>query len=175
MEFFLRRRKSGLVSAEHGYFIEKFTVIKYKDREKHLENKPYDILEAICERGINCLLDAGITQMWNLIIEAEADGFGNADAEIGIGSTATAAVHTQSNLLDGSAEWKAMDGGYPTVVGPIATWSGTFEDGAAEYHWQECAVRNGAVSPIVMNRVVSDKGTKSAGEEWVARLAITLS
>jgi len=175
MEFFIKRRKSGLLAIENGHFIEKFTVIKFKTKAKRLENKPYDILENICESKINCLLNVGITEMWNVIIGDSADTFDNVNAEIGIGSDDTAAAAAQTGLLDVAAEWAAMDGAYPSVLNQTATWSGTFIDGEAEYAWKECAVRNGAVAPITMNRVVSDKGIKGAGEEWVARLAITLS
>lgn len=175
MNFFIKKRKSGLLAADHGYFIEKFTVIKFKNKARRIEDKPYDILEAICERGINCLLNGGITAMWNLMAGLSADHYSEAAAAIGIGSTATAASAAQTNLLDASAVWKAMDAGYPTVANQTITFSGTFADGQAEFAWQECAVRNGNATPVVMNRVVSSKGTKGAGEEWVARLQITLA
>ena len=175
MHFFFRKRKSGLLAIEHGFFVEKFTVIKYKSREKHLENKPYDILDEICERGINCLVNGGITEMWNLIIGDSADTFAEANAEIGVGNDNTAAAAAQDDLISVTAEWKAMDAGYPSVSNQTITFSGTFPDGDGEFQWYECGVRNGAVAPVLMNRVVSDKGTKAAGEEWVARLQITLS
>ena len=175
MNFFIRKRKSGLLAVEHGYFVEKWSVIKFKDKEKRIQNRPYDILEAICERGINCLLNGGITEMWNIIIGDSADTYAEANAEIGVGDDDTAAAAAQDDLISVTAEWVAMDAGYPTVAAQTVTFSGTFIDGAGEYDWNECAVRNGAVAPILMNRVVAAKGTKAAGEEWVARLAITLS
>jgi len=173
MEFIMKKHKNGLLVPEHAHFIEKFSVIKFKNHDRRLRNKPYDILEEVCISGINCLLNVGITLMWNLIIGDSAAHFDNLNAKIGVGSDATAADATQTDLQDINAEWASMDAGYPSVSGQTVTFSGTFADTEAEFHWQECAVRN--VTPTLMNRVVSDKGTKVSGEEWVARLAITLS
>ena len=158
---------------EHGYFIEKFTAIKYKNAERALEGKPYDILTNVCEMGINCLLNAGITQIWDLLIKTNENHY---DApQIGVGSTATAADPVQTNLLDAGAEWAVMEATYPSVAGSVITFQGQFADGAAEFHWQECAVRQAGAATIVLNRVVADKGTKAAGEVWSAKLQITLS
>lgn len=173
MEFFMKNRKSGLAVLEHGYFTEKYTVIKYRDADKVLEKRPYDILENICEKGINCLLDAGITLAWNLIIGASASHY--SAPQIGVGDSSTAAVHTQDALLGGSQIYVAMEGGFPSVAGAIVTFQGQFGDGVAEWNWLECAVRQAGAATTLLNRVVADKGTKAAGEVWSAKLQITLS
>lgn len=173
MEWFIKRRKNGLETIEKAHVVETYSVIKFKNIEKALEKKPYDILTNICESGINCLLNAGITQVWRLLIAANADNF--SAAQIGVGSTATAASAAQTNLLDGSADWTTMENSYPSVSGSIVTFQGQFGDGHAEFNWKECAVRQAGAGTTVLNRVVSDKGTKTAGEVWSAKLQITLT
>ena len=168
----MKRRKSGLEVLEHAGYIEKFTVIKYKSVDRAYEKKPYDILESICEGGINCLLNAGITLLLNLLI---ADGDNFAAAEIGVGDDATAASAAQTDLLDAGAEWAAMEATFPSVADQTVTFQGQFGDGEAEFHWQECAVKQATGVTTVLNRVVADKGTKAAGEVWSAKLQITLT
>lgn len=173
MEFYLKKRKSSLMAAENGYFVEKFTVIKFKDIYKASDNKPYDILENICENKINCLLNAGITQVWNLLIKSNEDHFDA--AQIGVGNSSTAAAATQTDLQGASKDWHAMEVSYPSVSNQTITFQGQFGDGHAEFNWLECAVRQAGNGTTLLNRVVSDKGTKAAGEVWSAKLQITLS
>jgi len=175
MEFIIEKRKSGLVEVmERGHCIEKFTVIKYKNMERALAKKPYDILESVCESGINCLLNAGITLLLNLLIKVDTTHYFDAPV-VGVGSTATAADPTQTNLLDGSADWHAMEATFPSVSAQTVTFQAQFGDGHAEFHWQECAAKQASGATTVFNRVVSDKGTKAAGEVWSAKLQITFA
>lgn len=165
-------RKVGL-KIDKGIFTETYTVIKYKNAYMALKMKPYDILTNVCDRGINCLLDAGITQIWNLLIAANANNF--SAAQIGVGDSDTAAVHTQTNLQGSNTDWHAMEANYPAVADQTITFQGQFGDGHAEWNWLECAVRQAGNGTTVLNRVVSDKGTKAAGEVWSAKEQITLS
>lgn len=169
----MKRRKSGLEVLEHAGYIEKFTVIKYKSADRAYEKKPYDIIEDICEGGINCLLNAGITLLLNLLIAGSSDDF--AAAEIGVGDDNTAAAAAQTALQDAGAEWAAMEATFPSVSGQTVTFQGQFADGEAEFHWQECAVKQATGATTLLNRVVADKGTKAAGEVWSAKLQITVS
>jgi hypothetical protein len=174
MEWFMKRRKSGLETIEKAHVIEAYSVIKFRSIEKALEKKPYDILTNVCESGVNCLLNAGITLALNLIIGASAAHF--SAPQIGVGADDDpAAAATQTALNDGSAEWAAMEGGFPAVSGSVVTFQGQFTDGQAQFHWLECAVKQATGATTLLNRVCADKGTKAAGEVWSAKLAITLT
>lgn len=165
-------RKKGL-TIDKGSVVEIYTVIKHKNMHMALKNQPYDILTNICEKGINCLLDAGITQVWNLLIKANEDHF---DApQIGVGNSSTAAESTQTDLQGASKDWHAMEATFPSIAGSVVTFQGQFGDTHAEWNWLECAVRQAGNATTLLNRVVADKGTKAAGEVWSAKLQITLS
>ena len=154
---------------------EKLTIEKYKSHADRLANKPYEVVEEVCIGGINCLLNAGITEIWNLVINASTYHPDNTNAQLGVGDSDTAADAAQTDLQAAvNKDYNAMDASYPIVADQTVTFSATFGSAEANFAWNECAVRYGAAG-TVFNRIVSAKGTKVDGEEWVARLAITLS
>ena len=72
------------------------------------EGVPSDILEqygvepdeiVVCHG--NLLLNEGIQEMWDLIMGTGATLYNNANADIGVGDTATAAAATQTDLQPG--------------------------------------------------------------------------
>jgi len=118
--------------------------------------------------GINALLEllAGISTptKWD-----------NTNARLGVGSDNTAASATQTDLLDATPTWKAMDASYPQRSNQTLEWRSTFGSGDANEAWNEFAVDNGAASHILLNRKVESKGTKVSGETWTLSLKITVS
>lgn len=150
---------------------EKLTVTKYKNEQDRKDNKPYEVVEEVCEKG-NCALNAGMTLMWQIIAGLSVATYASDNAELGIGSDNTAADPTQTDLLaDGT--WKAMEADYPSVTNQTITFRAEFGINDANFHWWEYGVRN--ANNVLMNRIVSDKGTKLVGEVWLAELSITLS
>jgi len=113
---------------------------------------------------IDCICGIGSTTKWD-----------NTNARLGVGSDATAADPTQTDLLDASPTWKAMDATYPQRSGQTAEWRSTFGSGDANEAWNEFAVDNGATAHKLLNRKVESKGTKASGESWVLSLKITFS
>jgi hypothetical protein len=101
--------------------------------------------------------------------------YNNANARLGVGSDATAADPTQTDLLDATPTWKAMDATYPQRSGQIAEWRSTFGSADANEAWNEYAVDNGAAAHKLLNRKVESKGTKVSGETWTLSLKITFS
>ena len=156
---------------DKGKLKEILTITKYKSEEDYRKGKHYEEIVEEFDAG-NCLLNAGMTLMWQLITGDSVLHFDNSNAELGVGSDNTAADPTQTDLLaDGT--WKAMEATYPQVANHTITFQSEFGSAEANFHWQECGVRN--VTPTLMNRVVADKGTKVSGEVWTAKLQITLS
>ena len=159
---------------EKGKLVEVLTITKYKSEEDYKKKKAYDVIVEKCENG-KCLLNAGITKMWNLIIGEDAAHYDNSNSELGIGDSSTAADPTQTDLQAAvNKTWKAMAATYPQVSNQKVTFQAEFGSDDANYAWEECAVRQTGAN-VLMNRIVSSKGTKSEGEVWTAKLEITLS
>jgi len=102
---------------------------------------------------IDCICGIGSTTKWD-----------NTNARLGVGSDATAADPTQTDLIDATPTWKAMDATYPQRSGQTAEWRATFGSGEANEAWNEYAVDNGATAHKLLNRKVESKGTKVSGE-----------
>lgn len=125
----------------------------------------------------NLLLNAGITEMLNLISgNGSPTAFSNANARIGVGDSTTAAAAGQTGLVAATNKtYKAMEASYPTVSGQTITFRSVFASGDANYAWEEFTVDNGATAGVSMNRRVSAQGTKASGQTWTVDVAITLS
>ena len=145
-----------------------------QERLQWLEKtKPYEILEG---EG-NCLLNAGINEMWDLITGVASGSehiFDNSHAQIGVGDSSTAADASQTDLQAASNKtYKAMEAGYPTSTSQKATFKASFGADDANYAWNEWVVRQ-STSGICLNRKVESLGTKSSGT-WTLEVTITLS
>jgi len=113
---------------------------------------------------IDCICGIGTTTKWD-----------NTNARLGVGSDATAADPSQTDLIDATPTWKAMDATYPQRATQIAEWRSTFGSADANEAWNEYAVDNGATAHKLLNRKVEAKGTKVSGETWTLSLKITFS
>jgi hypothetical protein len=126
----------------------------------------------------NLLLNEGINEVWTILCSAGGVKFDNANANIGVGDSATAADATQTGLQAATNKlYKAMDGGYPTYgSAQKATWRSTFGSAEANWVWNEITVCNTAADTGKnLNRKVQAMGTKASGTTWVATLEITFS
>jgi hypothetical protein len=139
----------------------------------HEKFQPYQVIEG---EG-NCLLNAGIDEMWDLItggVSGSGHIFDNAAAQIGVGDDDTAADPSQTDLqADTNKTYKGMESGYPTSTSQKATFKASFGDSEANYDWEEWVVKQ-ATSAICLNRKVESLGTKSSGT-WTLEVSITLS
>jgi hypothetical protein len=70
-----------------------------------------------------------------------------------------------------------MDTGFPTFgTSQMAVWRATFGGSEANFAWEEFTVANGSSDASVnLNRKVTAKGTKQAGDTWELTLQISLS
>lgn len=154
------------MACEHVKWQPKWTIEKY-DKDGNL----YDVLEI----DGNCLLNEGITEMWNLITGKSATAW-STNSYIGVGDSTTAAVATQSGLLGANKKYIQVDDTYPVVAGQTVTYEATFGPDDANFDWREITVANGSSDTAKnMNRKVQDMGRKAQGATWVARLQISLS
>lgn len=122
----------------------------------------------------NLLLNEGINELFTLICSSSGTKYDNTNAQLGTGTSSTAADPTDSALTAGV--WKAMDVSYPTYgTSQQAVWKSTFGSSDANQAWNEFSVRNGSSADKMLNRKVSAQGTKTSGQTWELTLTITLS
>lgn len=151
-----------------------WTLRKYLTEEYLNGGEPFEtrVIEG------NVLVNEGIAIILQLMCAtATPDAFSNANARIGVGNGVTAEQASDTDLAGASKLFRAMEGGYPQVSGQTATWRAVFEDGVAEFAWEEFCVVNGAddTAGTMMNRKTSSEGTKQVGQTWTLDLQLTLS
>lgn len=156
---------------EQGKGTSTWKITKYLTPESYEQKLPDEVTEI---HG-NVFLDEGINELLLLACNLGGTAFGTATSQLGVGTSDTAAVATQTALQDASAEYKDMDLGYPTVAGGTATFKSTFGTGDANYAWNEFSARNDSTADINWNRKVSAQGTKVVGATWELTLEISIS
>lgn len=147
---------------------------------KHRLIDPHDPLSAMRyegeARGSNLFLNVGINRIWDLVTGNSSATFTNAEAQVGIGDSATAAAAGQTDLQAATNKtWVAMDATYPTSgSSQQAVFRSTFGSGVANYVWNEFAVRR-ATGTLLLDRGVSSMGTKTAGGVWTATVTLSIA
>lgn len=149
-----------------------WVIRKYNRFEDYLKgNNPYEISEF----EDNLLLNEGITRLANLLIGGGGTNYGNANAWIGVG-TSSGSVSAVQTALSGTASYRPMEGGYPSIANQTITWRSVFDGANGNGSWQEFTVANGSGNSAEnLNRRVSDQGIKASGTTWTIDLAITWS
>lgn len=124
----------------------------------------------------NLLLNEGIQELWDLAIAAGGTtAYNNANADIGVGDSATAAAATQTDLQASTNKlFKAMVASYPQRTNQTVDFRSDFTSGEANYAWQEWSVRNGSSRNKNLNRKVESLGTKATGT-WTLTASLTIS
>jgi len=143
----------------------------------------------------NSLTNIGIGILWNLVIGTGAPyvNFARVNARLGVSDNAVAfnAILDTTLLSSGGANMymQAIDLTFPQISAQQTAWEATFDGTTANFHWQSFGVDNdaadsgGATSTTdydgvhigLLNRYVSDQGTKSLGHTWVLTLIIEQS
>lgn len=146
-----------------------WAIRKYASDADFAADKPFDLVVV----DGNMMLNAGIAVALQLIGGIAATAFNTANARIGVGDSTAAEAAGQTDLQAGVNKlFKAVSAGYPQVSGQSITWRAVFGGAEANFAWQEFAVDNGTV---LLNRKVSNQGTKAAGQTWTIDLTVTLS
>lgn len=152
-----------------------------------LAGDPFEVLE----REGNLLLIGGASLLWEFLVGNGVNTtgnalcfFNNANAQIGVGDSSTAAADTQTDLQAASNKtYKAMDATYPqhtdstSVVGAKSiTLRATFGTADANYAWNEWVVKNGTGgSSRCLNRKAESLGTKTSAASWVFTVTLSLA
>lgn len=124
----------------------------------------------------NLLVTAGITALLNLLIGAGGTAFNNANAYLGVGDSTTAAAIGQTDLQAATNKFrKAMDATYPQVSGNVVTFRSTYATGEANFSIQEQATFNASTAGTMLNRKVTDLGTKTSASTLQLTMTITIT
>ena len=118
------------------------------------------------------LTTAGRDFISQAIINDTPTFFTNANSRLGIGDSTTAFAVGQTDLQAVTNKLrKAMDSTYPTRATNELTFRSTFTTDEANWSWQEWAIFNAASGGTMLNRKVTNLGTKASG---VWSLTVTL-
>jgi hypothetical protein len=175
---------------DHGVWSPRWTIHKFREhrdrvyKAAHIEGLPikylldnFELMGCLNFPG-NLLLNEGINELWTLVAGTGGTLFNNANAYIGVGDDATAAVATQTGLIAATNKlYKAMDTSYPTYgSSQKATHRSTFASADANFVWNEITVANGGSDASKnLNRKVQAMGTKASGTSWVATVETTIT
>jgi hypothetical protein len=139
----------------------------------------------------NLLMYGGASCQWQTLIgngTATAGQvltyFSNAQAAIGVGDSATAAVATDNNLIAATNKLRvAMDATFPahtdatTSGAASAAFKSTFSTAQANWAWQEWGTFNSptAATGRMLQRKVESLGTKTSASSWALTVTLTLA
>lgn len=159
----------------------RWTLRKYFNKDAH-EVLADTVPDEVIEVRDNLLLNNGINFLLNILIGGASGTYppySNANANLAVGNSNTAAVASQTDLQGGSTAVAAMDATFPSVTNQTVTFKSTYGSAAANFAWEEVGVKNGAgaISATIkmLNRKVTVFGTKAAGSTWTMQLDITIS
>lgn len=145
-----------------------------------------EALERLAKLGIapteirvsrNLLVNTGLTDIGNGLTTAGlATPYTNANANIGVGDSSTAAAVGQTDLQAASNKLrKPMDATFPTVANGVYTFRSTFATTDANFVWAEWATFNASSTGRMLNRAVAALGTKTSAQSWQLTVTITIS
>jgi hypothetical protein len=124
----------------------------------------------------NLALNEGLNALFTLVCGGAETAFSNANANIGVGDSNTAAAATQTGLQATTNKlYKGMEASYPTYgSSQKLTFRSKFASAEANFTWNEITVANGNSDAAKnLNRKVQPMGTKVSPAEWYANLEIT--
>jgi hypothetical protein len=139
--------------------------------------RPYEVRES---EHSNLITTDGWTRLLTLAIGGGGTAYAASSTRIGVGTATAAAAVSQTDLsaAAGSANrvWMLVTG-----AGTVGTGTGTrrlsfvatFGTGDGNFAWQEWAIDQGTasgttVTATMLNRAVSNQGTKASGQTWTA-------
>jgi hypothetical protein len=132
----------------------------------------------------NTLVNGGTNNFMLAIIGGTITGGGaytNAVAALGVGDSAAGFSLAQTNLQGAVVTTdrvrKAMNATFPSVAAAVATFQSTFATTDANFQWNEWAVFNNVTdaSGTMLNRAVTNLGTKTSAAAWQLTSTLTIS
>ena len=165
----LRDKGSWAVKWRAAYYAGDWTA---EQIDAGLAGAPSDVREA----DGNILVNAGIALMLDLLIGAGGTVYSNANAYLGVGDSTTAAAAGQTDLQAATNKLrKAMDATFPQRSGQTLTFRSTVATADANFSIQEQATFNASSAGTMLNRKVTDLGTKTSASTLQLTMTVTIS
>lgn len=129
----------------------------------------------------NTLVNGGTAIMLDALIGAVPTYYTNALAALGVGDSSAAFALTQTNLQGTTVTTdrirKAMDATFPSRAANVASFRSTFATTEANFVWNEWAIFNAVADATgtMLNRAVSNLGTKTSASSWQLLVTLTQS
>ena len=139
----------------------KWRIDKYASDADFAAGKKYESVEI----DGNCLCNEGINEILTIIGSASSGKkYDNTNAYLIVGTGSGAATASDNEATFTSGVKKAMESGYPTYgTSQKITFSSSYGSSDANQVWKEFGVLNASSSGKLLNRKVSDQGTKTSG------------
>lgn len=149
----------------------KFRINRFNSEKDYKAGK----LASTSEFDGNKLTNAGINELWTLIAGTGGTKFDTgAYLIVGTGSGAENASDVEGTFTAGVKV--KVETGYPTYgTNQKVTYKAVFNGSVANQAWNEFGVLNKQSSGVLLNRKVSNQGTKISGQVWELELEITMS
>lgn len=151
----------------------RWKIEKFANDEAVKNNTPYEVSEFLG----NQLMNAGINAMLTLLAGGGGTAFNNANAYLGVGDSTDAEDPADTNLQAATNKVRVgMNVSFPTYgTGQEIEFQSDFDGDTANFDWNEFGTFNHASAGTMLNRKVSDQGTKTAGQTWRLTMTITVS
>jgi hypothetical protein len=158
---------------EHGKIGGLFQITRFRSDADVRTGRPY----LVGKPFQNIFVNVGLAAAWNLVTAQGGTAFSNANANLGVGDSSTAPAVAQTDLQAATNKLrKAMNATYPVApVNGLEQWQSDFTGAEANYSWQEFAIFNAAAAGTMLNRSISNQGTKTSGQTWRLTYSFTLS
>lgn len=140
---------------------------------------PYSITQSLPHEH-NLITTVGWNQVLTLAFGGGGTTYASANCRLGVG-TATAAASASQTDIQGTTisgrYWQPISATPTTAAGTASkrlVFTATVGTGDANFHWQEWGLDqgtttgSGVVVGALLNRAVSDQGTKVSGQTWTA-------
>jgi hypothetical protein len=158
---------------ERGKIGGVFQVTRFRSDADVRLGHPYDVGKPFP----NIFVNVGLAAMWNLATAQGGTAFSNANARLGVGDSNAAPAVSQTDLQAATNKLrKAMNATYPVApVNGLEQWQSDFTGAEANFSWQEFAIFDSAAAGVMLNRSISNQGTKISGQTWRLTYSFTLS
>jgi hypothetical protein len=158
---------------ERGKISGLFQITRFRSDLDVRLGRPYDVGKPFP----NIFVNGGLALMWSLATGQGGTSYSNANANLGVGDSNAAPAVGQTDLQAATNKLrKAMNATYPLApVNGLEQWQSDFTGAEANYSWQEFAIFNAAAAGTMLNRSISNQGTKTSGQTWRLTYSFTLS
>lgn len=156
--------------SENGKWVINWKVDKFYNKTDYENNTPYETATSTQ----NIILNNGANEMLKIICGIDnRPAYSNSNAKIQVGTSSSPENASQTGLIATSPNMfeKSMEPTYPQVSGRTMVFKAVFDDGEANFVWNEFSITNGAIN---MNRKVQNLGTKNGGV-WSIQITISVT